>query len=269
MPQEKLTLAQQYDRHDLYEQAVQAVDVDCDFIVDTFQTLRQRKPHTLREDFCGTAAAACEWVTRGRQQRAVGVDIDPDVLRWGQRHHVDTLTRAQQNRIELVQSDVLKVTTMPVDIAVAMNFSYWFFQERRLLKRYFKKIHHALVDDGIFFLDAFGGYDCYQEIEEPRDCDGFTYIWDQAEYDPITGEMTCYIHFDFPDGSRMERAFSYTWRLWTLPELREILTEAGFSDVTVYWQGTDEETGEGNGEFWPAQRGEADPAWIAYLIAEK
>jgi hypothetical protein len=67
----------------------------------------------------------------------------------------------------------------------------------------------------------------------------------------------------------MPRAFTYTWRLWTLPELREVLKEAGFERVTVYWQGTDEETGEGNGEFLPVDRGDPDPAWIAYLVAEK
>ncbi|MGH9640770.1 MAG: class I SAM-dependent methyltransferase, partial [Bryobacteraceae bacterium] len=62
--------------------------------------------------------------------------------------------------------------------------------------------------------------------------------------------------------------FSYEWRLWTLPEIREVLAEAGFSRTTVLWQGTDEKTGEGAGEFVPAQRGEADPAWIAYIQAE-
>jgi hypothetical protein len=39
--------------------------------------------------------------------------------------------------------------------------------------------------------------------------------------------------------------------------------------VTVYWQGTDEETGEGNGIFDPATEGDADPGWISYLTAQK
>jgi hypothetical protein len=30
--------------------------------------------------------------------------------------------------------------------------------------------------------------------------------------------LVCHIHFDFEDGSRLERAFSYDWRLWSLPE---------------------------------------------------
>lgn len=265
----KTKMSQRRDKHRLYEQAVQAVDADCDFITDAFTELRGRKPHVLREDFCGTAAAACEWVKRGPRQRAIGVDIEPEVLDWGRRNNVAKLKPARRKRIELIEDDVRTVTTEPADVAVAMNFSYWIFQNRRMMKRYFRHVRDALVDDGVFMLDAYGGYDCYKVVRERRDCGDFTYTWDQAEYDPISGEMTCYIHFSFPDRSRMPRAFSYTWRLWTLPEIREMLTEAGFKNVTVYWQGTDEETGEGNGEFWPAEEGDPDPAWIAYLVAEK
>jgi hypothetical protein len=56
--------------------------------------------------------------------------------------------------------------------------------------------------------------------------------------------------------------------LYTAPELKDILLEAGFRKVTVYWEGEDEE-GEGNGIFTPDEKGEADLAWIAYIVAEK
>ena len=80
--------------------------------------------------------------------------------------------------------------------------------------------------------------------------------------------MQCYIHFRFKDGSKIKKAFSYAWRLYTAPELRDMLIEAGFSKATVYWEGEDED-GEGNGEFTPDARGDADLAWIAYIVAEK
>jgi hypothetical protein len=84
----------------------------------------------------------------------------------------------------------------------------------------------------------------------------------------VTGRAVCHIHFKFPDGSKIKRAFSYEWRLWTLPELREILEEAGFSNVAVYWEGEDED-GEGNGEFTETDTGDPDLAWVAYIVAEK
>jgi hypothetical protein len=95
----------------------------------------------------------------------------------------------------------------------------------------------------------------------------FTYIWDQAHYNPISGDITCHIHFRFRDGSRLDNAFTYHWRLWSLPELTELLEESGFR-ATVYWEGTDR-NGEGDGVFTPATEGEADAAWIAYIVAEK
>ena len=67
--------------------------------------------------------------------------------------------------------------------------------------------------------------------------------------------------------SKLERAFTYDWRLWTLPEITETLLEAGFADVSVYWEGTEEKTGEGNGIFTVTTRGEACEGWIAYLVA--
>ena len=52
------------------------------------------------------------------------------------------------------------------------------------------------------------------------------------------------------------------------PEIRELLAEAGFSDVKVYWEGDDGE-GEGDGEFKPVETGDADPAFICYIAAQK
>ena len=109
----------------------------------------------------------------------------------------------------------------------------------------------------------------FSEIEEPREVDGFTYVWEQHHYNPVNGRAVNYIHFEFPDGSRMDRAFEYVWRLWTLPEIQELLLEAGFASAKVYWEGTDEETEEGNGEWAVADVGEACAGWIAYIVAMK
>ena len=261
-------MASKADAHTLYQQAVQCVEAEIDFVDETFTKLRRRKAKHLREDFCGTANTACEWVRRRRTNRAVAVDLDAGVQEWGRRHNVEPLGRAA-SRIELVNADVLDVDRGGMDVVLAMNFSYWILDTRTRMRRYFEKVRGALVEDGVFFLDAYGGYGAFREMKERTENDGFTYIWDQAWYDPITGRQRCHIHFRFPDGSRIRDAFVYEWRLWTLPEIREILEEAGFHDVTVYWQGTDEETGEGNGEFTPAEHGEADPGWITYITALK
>ena len=172
------------------------------------------------------------------------------------------------SRLDVLIEDVREVDIEPVDTIVAMNFSYYLFK-RDALREYFARVREGLVDDGIFFLDAYGGSESFEEMEEERDLDGFTYVWDQHHYNPINGDVINKIHFRFPDGTEMKNAFIYEWRLWTLPELTELLTEAGFSNVTVYWEGTDEETEEGDGVFVPAAVGEACAGWITYIVAEK
>jgi SAM-dependent methyltransferase len=259
-------MADTADRHQLYEAAVQNAAAECEFIEQTFRGIRGRPPRVLREDFCGTANISSHWVRRHRDNRATGVDLDGAVLDWGREHHVEPLKPAERARVTLVQGDVLRARSEPADVVGAFNFSYWVFKTRPELKRYFRAARRALAPGGLFFLDCFGGYDAFRELEEPRKCKGFTYIWDQARYRPVTGEILCHIHFGFPDGSRMDRAFSYDWRLWSLPEIRELLHEAGFANVEVYWEGT-ERDGSGDGKFSPEAHGEADAGWIAYLVA--
>ena len=257
------------DKHELYELSVQNVEAECDFIDQVWKGRRGRLARHIREDFCGTAATTMAWIKRRPDNTAVGVDIDPKVLAWARSKMPERLTPDQQKRLTLKQGDVLETRTRQVESVLAMNFSYYLFKMREDLGRYFKRARASLVDDGMLILDVYGGSDAFVEMEEKRKLNGFTYIWDQHSYNPITGDVVNYIHYRFPDGSEMRRAFRYDWRLWTLPELRELLGEAGFATVTVYWEGTDAETGEGNDEFRPTLKGDADPGWIAYIVAEK
>jgi len=263
-------MAELADRHKLYELSVQCTESEIDFIDATFKTIRKQNAKILREDFCGTANICCDWVRRRKTNAAIGVDIDAEVLAWGEKNNLSKLKKTQVSRIKLLNEDVLTVQTEPAEIISAMNFSYWLFKSRQDLKEYFQRTHAALADNGVLFLDAYGGYDSFKEIKEKTKIKKhkFTYIWEQEKYEPISGELTCHIHFKFSDGSKLKKAFSYTWRLWTLPEIRELLEEAGFSNITIYWQGFDED-GEPDGDFKPVIEGEADPSWICYISAEK
>jgi cyclopropane fatty-acyl-phospholipid synthase-like methyltransferase len=265
----KRTQAERADRHQLYEAAVQCVEAEIDFVDSEFAKLRSRQARYLREDFCGTGNTSCEWVRRRPGNYATGIDLDAEVLGWGETHHIEALKPRQRKRVALINADVLKAVTPQQDIVLAMNFSYWLFKQRRVLRRYFKRVLDSLVDDGVFFLDCYGGYDAFRVLSEKTKHKKFTYIWEQASYNPINSDMSCHIHFRFPDGSRLKQAFSYEWRLWTLPEIREILAEAGFSRSIVYWQGWDEDEDEGSGEFTPVETADPDAGWIAYIAALK
>ena len=77
----------------------------------------------------------------------------------------------------------------------------------------------------------------------------------------------CYIHFKFPDGSKIERAFTYSWRLWSIKELRELLVESGFSQSYVYWQEWDDDKNEAKSDFQIVEKVESDTSWIGYIVA--
>ena len=78
---------------------------------------------------------------------------------------------------------------------------------------------------------------------------GFTHVWEQASFDPIPHDIRFYVHFRFPDGSQMRRAFTYDWRFWTVPEARERRHETGFVHPEVYGEGTERQTGKGKSIF--------------------
>ncbi len=258
--------AKNADRHVLYQKAVQATDFDVELLTKVFQRRVGRKPLTLREDFCGTALLCGEWVESDDARTATGIDIDPRVLAWGREHNLEPLGEEAYGRIRLIQGDVRERRREKNDIVCAFNYSYFYFKDRATMRGYFEAVKDGLEKDGLFFLDLFGGWEAQQELEEERKYKGFRYVWHQAAFNPITHDFKAHIHFKFNDGSELKKAFTYEWRLWTIPELRELLEEAGFRHIECLWEEEDED-GEGTGEFRPRKKVTNDPGYNAYLVA--
>ena len=270
------TRAEQADRHVLYQKAVQAPDFEVEFLDRIFRELRGRKPLSLKEDFCGTAYLSSEWVKSDPERTAVGVDIDADTLAWGRQHNLEAAGPDVASRVTLLEKDVREVTEPRVDIVCAFNFSYCLLEKRDELRHYFEQARASLKDDGLLFLDLFGGTECETEAEEETELEdeGATYIWEQVTFNPIDHHMECAIHFEFDDGSRLDNAFTYAWRLWSIPEIRELLEEAGFSKTRIYWERFEEaeddsDEMEGTGEYYETEEVENQESWLVYIVAEK
>jgi len=263
-------------RHVLYEASVQSLEADLDFVERTYRRHRGKKLRRLREDFCGTSALATEWVRRREGNLSWGVDFHRPTLEWGREHRVSHLGKAAR-RVHLQCADVRTVTAPKVDVVLAFNFSYSVFKDRAGLVKYFSAVRRSLRPGGIFFVDAFGGQETMGTVVEKRkikgskDWDGkkvpaFTYVWDQARFNVITHEILCHIHFHLRNGKKLRKAFTYDWRLWTLPEIQELLREAGFASTEVYVDGWDEETEEGDGIYRRRTVLENQAAWVAYVV---
>lgn len=257
----------QFDKYELYRKAVQSAENDVQFIRDTYVELKGKQPRVFREDFCGTFALSNEWIKLNPRHESIGIDLDPEPMAYGRQHYLTQLKPEQQRRMKLIEGNVLDPNLPKADIVAAMNFSYFCFKQRDLLKKYFANVYRTLGKDGIFLVDLFGGSQCYDAIEDTIKHEGFTYYWDQTNFDPVTNEALFHIHFRVK-GQKIERVFTYDWRLWTIPELRDIMAEVGFRKSHVYWEGTAAD-GSGDGNFTRVDHGEACQSWIAYVVAEK
>ena len=255
------------DKYALYQESVQDTESDIALAERVFKQEYGRPPRLLREDFSGTSLMACDWVTRHADNHAWAIDLDPEPLAWGRERNLAKLDAGQAKRVELVQADVMEAECGPVDVCVAFNFSYFLFKTREQLLGYLKKARSSLKQEGIFMVDVYGGAEAQTTMTETREQDAdFDYVWDQDLFDPITHDVVNYIHFEFPDGSEMRKAFRYDWRLWSLPELCDLMMEAGFKDTRVYWEGTEKKTNEGNGIFRKVTSAPDDPAWVSYIV---
>ena len=260
----KLSLEEKYR---LYESSVQNHETDIDFINREYRKIFGKLPMSLREDFGGTAAMACDWVKQSDNHISWGVDLDVEPIRFGIENHYSRLNEDEQKRMKYIEGNVLENRDFKSDIVVGFNFSYFIFKERKTLLEYFTKVREGLNDNGAFFIDLFGGTDACQEMVEETEHDDHTYFWDCESFNPITSEVLYYIHFE-QEGVKYERVFTYDWRMWGLTELQDIMREAGFSKVVAYWEGEDGDGG-GDGNFYPSTKEENCESWVTYLCAIK
>ena len=269
---DKQTLAQKADKFVCYQKSVQAPDHEVEFFERAYRDYFKKMPYTLREDFCGTFAVCCEWVASNKKRTAIGIDYCEETLQWGKDHNLSKLDEEPQKRIRLIQQDVRKRNRPQVDVLSAQNFSFWIFKTRAEVVEYFKIARANLKAEGIMVMDMMGGGECFSEghtdkrkIKKGKK--GFSYHWKQVSFNPINHDAEFNISFKFADGSWLKKAFVYEWRFWSVPEVREMLAEAGFSESHVYW---DVEEDEDKDSIWKRQEvAPSDPSWISYIVAKK
>lgn len=258
-------LAERVDRYRLYQDAVQGPHGDIAFFEERFEETRGRSPLHLREDFAGTCLLSATWVESDGERTALALDHDPEPLAWGWQYNLENGEHPTAKRLQQVVGDVREHHGDDFDIVCAMNFSFCILERREELLDYLATAYGSLVEDGMLVLELCGGTELETTATEEREIEGGTYIWEQAAFNPINHRLTCYIHFDLEDGSRLDRAFEYTWRLWSIPEVRELLAEAGFASSEVWWETVDED-GEGTGEYRLTEEEENQESWLVYIV---
>jgi len=268
----KQTLADKADKYDCYQQSVQEPEHEIDIFDQAFREAYNRKALKLREDFCGTFAVCCYWVESDSKRSAWGIDLCKETLQWGKNNNLNKLKEKDSRRVTVMEQDVRERSTPQVDVLAAQNFSFWIFKTREEVLEYFKVAYANLASEGVIVMDMMGGRDCYDsDLVDKRTIvkgkNGFKYHWEQAYFNPVNSHCKFYIHFKFADGSKMKKAFQYDWRFWTIPEVRELLMEAGFKDTVVYWE---EDTEDDEDATWSkVDEAPNDYSWLCYVVGIK
>lgn len=267
-------MKKKYSKFELYEASVQDPDTELDFFERVYKNSFGKKPTTIREDFCSTFWNSVTWVKRNKENVALAVDINPIPLEYGKKVHLSNLNMEQRERMHLFQADVLTIKTRPVDLITISNFSIFFLRERKQMLDYFKNCLATIKDKGAIIFDMLGGEEMPEiGVDESsfklNDKTKATYFWEHESFNPINNEGKFHIHYKIKGQKKMNRVFSYYWRMWSITEFRDLLMEAGFSDVNVYWEGDDARGNGGNGIFRKAEKAKSCPIWLAYIVGIK
>lgn len=272
------------DKHDLYELCAQSPERDARLIHAILNDGRRSRggaSPTLGEDFCGTAALSEAWCRMLPKGHAVAVDIDPAVLAAARSRG------REHDRLKLIRGDA-RTQKSPVDAIAVLNFSICEWHTRAKLVAYLKAARSRLRPGGVIVCDLYGGSDAFttgmidQTLRLPKPpmpphpladkVSGMRvlYSWEQRSADPFTGRVVNAMHFDVQPvkksgGAQAGKplvlidAFVYDWRLWSVPELREAMADAGFTSTAVYPRMPDAVDSDGRVYVEPI----ADPAAIA------
>jgi SAM-dependent methyltransferase len=226
--------ARNADKFALYQKSVQMPEA-ARFLDQRFRLITGRPLRFLREDFCGTAFNCCEFVKINPNNRAIGVDLDETSLRWCLEHNYPGLRESEWKRITLIHGNVLTVETPRVDMIVVLNHSYAILSKRSDLLNYFRRARASLRKDGVFVLDHFGGPQLFEGFRFETRFDQFTFFSEWTQLNPISHELVIHLSYAFEDGSFLQNAFNYHFRIWSLPELQDLFVESGFHNVHVLW----------------------------------
>jgi len=254
-----------FDKHDLYELCVQNPEA----LIPLLNAIHSNAPLTLAEDFSGTAILSHQWVEQSDQHRAIATYLDQEALNKHGNHPQIKKHLANVN-------DAID----PADILFVGNFSIGYHHTRAELITYLKKAHARLEkSNGIFLCDTYGGENAYTlgGVHRPTPMgDGrlCRYTWEQRDADPLTGMVTDVIHFRIEHAGTIteeyDDAFTYHWRLWSVPELRDAMREAGFKQVQCYSKLPDAIDDEGNAYINPIQdpQEELEESFIVLIAAQ-
>lgn len=249
------------DPFKLYVAAVQNPTETVQRCTALFKKQHGARPRFIREDFCGTAANCIAWLHADEHARLVGVDHDTAPLQWCREQLLTEMQPQDQERLQLIHANVMDPGLPQAELILAMNGSFCAIKKRPELLQYMNQCREALSPRGMLIMEVYAGPESQMTGKDILPRDGFTATWEQETFNAVTNETTTHLHFRFPDGHEMRRAFSYDWRLWSPAELLDAMREVGFSNAEVYPVTTDRDQ-----SLSPCTSADVRTHWTVYTV---
>ncbi len=215
--------------YSLYTAGFQNATDEMELLAREFGSQFGSQARRLREDFCGTFENCREWVSRSSENFATGIDNDTLPIKYG--FQVLPQTSNFVERLNIIEGDVLSINLPSADIVAALNCSFCELTSREQFKSYLQRCFSSLNSSGMIVLEVYCGPEAQYVGRDEIKIGANTAIWEQAEFDPVTNRCLNYIHFRLDDGTMIEKAFVYEWRLWSPAECVDLLEETGFVAV--------------------------------------
>ena len=214
---------------------------------------------------------ACRWVELKKHHRAIGVDIHGPTLDWGRARHVDSMTPDEQSRISLIEDDVRNVTSPKADVLCALNFSYCVFKTRAELRSYFQSPTTRSRRTDCSSRTRGAAARPRSSRSRARDRRRLHLRLGPARVRPRV------LPDDLQDPFRVRgRQPTLTTRSSTngvcglCPRSGELLEEVGFQDVHVLWgRAPTASPARATASSVESEKGDADDAWIAYVVGRR
>lgn len=203
-----------------------------DFVADRLGLLPAARVLDLA---CGHDRHALELARRG--YRVTGLDLSEPSLALAR-----GTAAAEQLEVEFVQGDMRELPwEEEFDAVLNMFTAYGYFEEEADDERVLMAVAGALRPGGSFLLDTISLFMLVRRFQ-PRSWkeldDGRVVIEDRS-YDPVTGRSDATWTLLSPQGTRSELRASL--RVYTLPELRTMLSRAGLETAAAWsdWEGSE------------------------------
>lgn len=196
----------------------------------------------ILEMACGTGALAVSFAKNGYEVTAL--DLSEEMLMMASKRAAD-----QDATVQFVQGNMLDLSEMGQYKAITcFSDSLCYMANRQEVQQVFDEVYQALEEEGTFIFDVHSTYQIdkiFPEYSYHYQTEEFAFLWDSYPGEKEHSIEHFLTFFVKKEGSETESFTRYDElhkeRTYTVENYLTMLENAGFMDVSVYADFTDEE----------------------------